>query len=99
MINLCGKSVAYFLKLIFHASLLDEKFPECWKSANVVPVHKKESKNLVKNYRPIGIFPILENIWKVQFSRTCLITSIKINYLLSFSLVRYLPFTVIIYCS
>ena len=65
MINLCGKSVAYFLKLIFHASLLGEKFPECWKSANVVPVHKEESKNLVENYRPIHILSILGNILKV----------------------------------
>ena len=28
------------------------------KKANVVPVHKKESKNLVKNYRPISLLPI-----------------------------------------
>ena len=47
MIKLCGKFVAYPLKLIFEASLLGEEFPVCWKRANVVPVHKKESKNLV----------------------------------------------------
>ena len=32
-------------------------FPDCWKKANIVPLHKKESKNLLKNYRPIrGVF-------------------------------------------
>ena len=65
MINLCGKSLAYFLKLIFHASLLGGDFPECWKSANIIPVHKEQSKNLGKNCRPIGILPILGNILKV----------------------------------
>ena len=48
MIKLCGKSIAYPLQLIFEDSLLGGEFPECWKWANVVPVHEKESKNLVK---------------------------------------------------
>ena len=49
MINLCNESIAYPLKLIFEASLLGGEFPECWKKPNVVPVHKKESENLVKS--------------------------------------------------
>ena len=35
-----------------------------WKKANVVPVHKKESKNLVKNYRPISLLPIFRKIFE-----------------------------------
>ena len=34
------------------------------KKANVVPVHKKESKNLVKNYRPIRLLPIFGKIFE-----------------------------------
>ena len=41
MIKLCSKSVAYQLKVIFEASLLGRKFPECWNGANLVPVLKK----------------------------------------------------------
>ena len=29
-------------------------FPDCWKKANVVPIHKKESKNLLKNFPIFG---------------------------------------------
>ena len=53
MKKLCSKSIAYQLHLIFEASLLRGELREYWKRANVVPDHKKESKNLVKNYRPI----------------------------------------------
>ena len=56
MIKLCAKSIAYPLKVIFEALLLGKGFLECWKRANVVLVHKKESKNPVKNYEPKGDF-------------------------------------------
>ena len=35
-----------------------EKFPQEWKKANVVPVHKKNDEQLVKNYRPISLLPM-----------------------------------------
>ena len=62
MIKLCRKSIAYPLILIFEASLLGGKFPECLKRANVVLAHKKVSKKLVKNYRLISLLPIFGNI-------------------------------------
>ena len=33
-----------------------------WKRANVVPVHKKNEKNLKENYRPISLLPIFSKI-------------------------------------
>ena len=39
-------------------------FPEGWKKYNVVPVHKKESTNLIKNYRPISLLPIFSKIFE-----------------------------------
>ena len=41
MIKLGEKSITIPLKLIFEESLKFEVFPEIWKKANVVPVHKK----------------------------------------------------------
>ena len=64
MIKLCGKSIVYPLKLIFEASLQGVEFPDYWKKANVVPVHRKESKNLVKNQRPISLLPIFGKIFE-----------------------------------
>ena len=52
------------MKIIFEQSLKEGKFPAVWKKANVVPVHKKEDKNLLKNYRPISLLPIFSKIFE-----------------------------------
>ena len=41
MIKLCEESIVIPLKIIFEESLKCGVFPEIWKKANVVPVHKK----------------------------------------------------------
>ena len=41
-----------------------KKFPDIWKLANLVPVHKKEEKNLLKNYCPISLLPIFSKIFE-----------------------------------
>ena len=38
------------LPLLFKSELEEGTFPEDWKKSNVVPIHKKTSKNLIKNY-------------------------------------------------
>ena len=44
-------------------------FPEHWKKSHVVPIHKKESKNVIKNYRPISHLPIFIKVFeKVDFN-------------------------------
>ena len=62
MIKLCEKSIVYPFKLIFEAFLQVGKFLDYWNKANVVPAHKKESKNLVKIYRPTSLLSIF---WKI----------------------------------
>ena len=52
------------LKLIFDQSRKKGRFPEIWKAANVVPVHKKEDKWLVKNYHPINLLPIFSKVFE-----------------------------------
>ena len=64
MMKLCEESVVIPLKIIFEDSLKCGVFPEIWKKANVVPVHKKEYKTLVKNYRPISLLPIFGKIFE-----------------------------------
>ena len=59
---MCNKTSVYPLKLIFKASIQEGVFPDCWKKANVLPIHKKESKNILKNYRPISLLPIFGKI-------------------------------------
>ena len=62
MIKLCGKSAAFPLKLLFQSSLEKAIFPVDWKKGNIVPVHKKENKNFIKNYRSISLLPIFSKI-------------------------------------
>ena len=35
-----------------------------WKKASVVPIHKKESKQLLKNHRPVSLLPICFKIFE-----------------------------------
>ena len=64
MIKLCGVALCLPLKLIFNNILTTGKFPAQWKRANVTPVHKKENKQLIKNYRPISLLPIFAKVFE-----------------------------------
>ena len=64
MIKLCGGSIILPLTLIFEDCIAKGIFPDLWKLANVIPTHKKESKNIVKNYRPISLLPIFAKIFE-----------------------------------
>ena len=68
MIQLCGKEIVLPLQLLFKSTLEERIFPEDTKKSNVAPVHKNESKNLIKNYRPITLLTILSKI----FERLCI---------------------------
>ena len=64
MIQLCGIEIILPLQLLFKSMLEEGIFPEDWKKSNVVPVHKKESTNLIKNYRSISLLPIFSKIFE-----------------------------------
>ena len=57
MLQLCS---AYPLRMIFQKCIETGSFPDCWKKANVQPIHKKNSRHLITNYRPISLLPIFE---------------------------------------
>ena len=61
MIKISDEALVVPLRLIFENCKNKGIFPQIWKQANVVPVHKKSSKQLKQNYRPISLLPIF---WK-----------------------------------
>ena len=64
MLKLCDKSIVKPLSIIFNNYKLKNTFPNLWKKANVIPIHKKGEKDLIKNYRPVSLLPIFENIFE-----------------------------------
>ena len=61
---MCRNSLVLPLELIFNNILSTTKFPKQWKIANVTPVHKKENKQFIKNYRPISLLPIFAKVFE-----------------------------------
>ena len=49
-IQLCTNSVAHRFTLIFRNSMAAGTFATQWKRANIVPIHKKNDKQIVSNY-------------------------------------------------
>ena len=64
MIHICRNQIILPLKLIFESCARLGVYPDLWKRSNVCPVHKKESKNLCSNYRPISLLPIFSKIFE-----------------------------------
>ena len=64
MIKLCGHHLCVPLKIIFENILETGIFPDQQKEANVTPVHKKNDKQIVTNYRPISLLPILSKVFE-----------------------------------
>ena len=62
MIKLSDAALVPPLKIIFTNCLRRVIFPQIWKHANVVPVHKKNEKNVKANYRPISLLPVFGKI-------------------------------------
>ena len=59
MIKICGESLTVALGIIFEQSLKEVRFPEIFKKANVVPVHKKKDKNLLQIILQLAYLPSL----------------------------------------
>ena len=58
------------------------EFPDSWKYANVQPIHKKENRQIISNYRPISLLPICGKILeKIVIDQVY--TFLNVNNLLS----------------
>ena len=47
---------------IINLSLKENDFPDIWKKALVIPIHKSGQPTLPNNYRPISLLPILSKV-------------------------------------
>ena len=81
MIKLSAKVICKLLYMIFKSCLETGVFPIHWNKANVLSIHKKESKQLVKNYRLDSLLPICGKIFE------CLIYNEVYPYLIDNNLI------------
>ena len=56
--------VSDYLPDIYNNFKNDEKYPTSLKIADVVPIHKKDEKTALKNYRPVSLIPIVSRIFE-----------------------------------
>ena len=70
MIKICDKSLIKPLMLMFKKSIRSPYYPDIWKKSNIIPVHKKNDKRLVNNYRVISLLPVFGKIFeKIIFNK------------------------------
>ena len=82
MLKLCANEIAVPLLIIFNKCINSGQFPESWKYANAQPIHKKDDRQIVSNYRPISLLPICGKILeKIVFDQVY--TYLNVNNLLS----------------
>ena len=62
MRKICDKSLLEHLIILFKNSTKSFYYPDIWKRSNIIPVLKKNDKQLVINYRSISLFRIFEKM-------------------------------------
>ena len=70
MLKLCTALISKPVHILFNNSVvINEYFPNEWKKANVIPVHKKGDMQIIKNCRPVSLLPISSKIFeKIMFN-------------------------------
>ena len=64
----------------FFLFLEEGVYPDDWKKSKAVPIHKKESQNLIKNYRLISLLPVFSKVFERITFNLCSITFLEISY-------------------
>ena len=70
LIKQLKSELRYPLQIIFNLSLLEGKFPDKFKFAHLIPIHKAGSKHEMTNYRPISLLTSFSKILeKIIYTR------------------------------
>ena len=62
LLKCSNENVLFALSRIFNLSFKQRKFIECFKIANVIPIHKSGTKNDINNYRSISLLSSLSKV-------------------------------------
>ena len=64
MIKIGDKFIVKPLLIIYKNCISKGHYPQKWKMANVIPIHKKNDRNLINNYRPVSLLPICGKLFE-----------------------------------
>ena len=64
MLKTCESAVTKPLTILFKNCISQSIFPDNWKKSNICPIHKKDDKHIVNNYRPVSLLPICGKIFE-----------------------------------
>jgi hypothetical protein len=64
MVKISRKAISGVLAGILNCSLSTMTYPTMWKEATVISVFKKGDKNIMNNYRPIALLPVLSKVFE-----------------------------------
>ena len=62
VLKLIKTEITPVLTHIINLSISSQTFPQTWKLAKVIPLHKKKEVLLAKNYRPVSLLPVLSKV-------------------------------------
>ena len=72
LIKQFNKELSPILCSLFNKSFNEGVFPDCFKIAKVIPLHKKGNKNILDNFRPISLLPQFSKIYEKLFKKRLL---------------------------
>ena len=64
MLKKSALQISKALEIVFNKSIYANTFPANWKSAVIIPVHKKGDIYNMANYRPISLFPVISKVFE-----------------------------------
>ena len=67
-----AKEIVRPLTAIFNRSLSTGKVPDSLKIAKVIPIHKKDDKEIFSNYRPVSVLPCFSKILERLIFNRCI---------------------------
>ena len=92
----CPVLISESLTLIFNRTINTSIFPDEWKYAKVIPIHKHGKRNCTDNYRPISLIPVVAKVFErviydqlsLFFSENRLLNNCQSGFLLSLPFLR-----------